>query len=246
MFEGKIAVITGGSRGIGLAIGRKLAQGGATIAIVDISGEEVGQQAVNEIKAFGVDAEIFQCNVCDFEACKTLVENIINRFGGIDILVNNAGITRDSLMLAMKESDFDSVVAVSLKGTFNLIRHAMPNMMKRRNGRIINIASVVGLTGNAGQANYSAAKAGIIGLTKTVAKELGSRGVTCNAIAPGYIQTLMTDALSDKAKEAFLTRIPLARAGTPEDVAETVAFLASNSAAYITGEVIRVDGGLAM
>lgn len=244
--EGKIAVVTGGSRGIGFATCKKLASEGATIVITDICDAETAAPAIKELEEMGATAKFYQSNVADFEAATATVEEIIAEFGGIDILVNNAGIVRDKLVLKMEEQDFDAVINVNLKGTYNMIKATYKHFMKKRSGRIISLASVVGIMGNAGQANYSASKAGIIGLTKSVAKELGARNVTVNAIAPGYIATDMTDALSDKAKQAIDSGIPMKRRGTPEDVANAICFLASDDASYITGEVIKVDGGMAM
>ena len=245
-FENKTAVVTGGSRGIGLAIAKKLAAGGANIAVLYVGDEAEGQNAVEELRAMGAKAEAYFCDVSDFEASKKVVDAVIGEFGGIDILINNAGITRDKLVLNMDEKDFDAVINVNLKGTFNMIKHTYKHFMKKRAGRIVSTSSIVGLNGNAGQANYAASKAGIIGLTKSVARELAGRNVTVNAVAPGYIGTDMTNALSDKVKETMKAQIPAKRIGTPEDVANVVAFLCSDEAAYVTGEVIRVDGGLAM
>ncbi len=245
-FENKTAVITGGSRGIGLAIAKRLAGEGANIAILYVGDESEGINAKEELLQYGTKVEQYFCDVSDFEASKQVVDTVIEKFGGIDILINNAGITRDKLVLNMDEKDFDAVIGVNLKGTFNMIKHTYKHFMKKRSGRIVSTASVVGLNGNAGQANYSASKAGIIGLTKSVAKELAGRGVTANAVAPGYIGTDMTNVLSDKVKDAMKAQIPAKRIGTPEDVANVVAFLCSDDAAYVTGEVIRVDGGLAM
>lgn len=245
-FENKTAVVTGGSRGIGLAIATKLAQGGANIAILYVGDESEGLKAKEELSQYGTKIEQYFCDVSNFEESKNVVDKIIEDFGGIDILVNNAGITRDKLVLNMDEKDFDAVINVNLKGTFNMIKHTYKHFMKKRYGRIVSTSSIVGLIGNAGQANYSASKAGIIGLTKSVAKELAGRGVTCNAIAPGYIGTDMTNVLSDKVKDAMKAQIPAKRIGTPEDVAKVAAFLCSDEAAYVTGEVVRVDGGLAM
>ena len=244
--EGKIAVVTGGSRGIGFATCKKLASEGATIIITDICDSEKAAPAIKELEDMGAKAKFYQSDVSDFASATETVNSIIEEFGGLDILVNNAGIVRDKLMLKMEEQDFDAVININLKGTYNMIKATYKHFMKQRSGRIISLASVVGIMGNAGQANYSASKAGIIGLTKSVAKELGGRNVTVNAIAPGYIVTDMTDALSDKAKEAIDAGIPMKRRGTPEDVANAICFLASDDAAYITGEVLRVDGGMAM
>lgn len=245
-FENKTAVITGGSRGIGLAIAKKLASNGANIAILYVGDESEGINAKNELLEYGTKVEQYFCDVSDFEASKEVIDKVIEEFGGVDFLINNAGITRDKLVLNMDEKDFDAVINVNLKGTFNMIKHTYKHFMKKRFGRIVSTSSIVGLNGNAGQANYSASKAGIIGLTKSVAKELAGRGVTANAVAPGYIGTDMTNALSDKVKDAMKAQIPAKRIGTPEDVANVVAFLCSDDAAYVTGEVIRVDGGLAM
>ncbi len=245
-FENKTAVVTGGSRGIGLAIATKLAKGGANIAILYVGDESEGIKAKEELLQYGTKVEQYFCDVSDFEASKQVVDRVIEEFGGIDILVNNAGITRDKFVLNMEEKDFDAVIGVNLKGTFNMIKHTYKHFMKKRYGRIVSTSSIVGIMGNAGQANYAASKAGIIALTKSVAKELAGRGVTANAVAPGYIGTDMTNVLSDKVKDAMKAQIPAKRIGTPEDVADVVAFLCSDDAAYVTGEVIRVDGGLAM
>lgn len=245
-FTNKTAVVTGGSRGIGLAIASKLAQGGANIAILYVGDESEGIKAKEELSQYGTKVEQYFCDVSDFEVSKQVVDKVIEEFGGIDFLINNAGITRDKLILNMEEKDFDAVIGVNLKGTFNMIKHTYKHFMKKRFGRIVSTSSIVGLNGNAGQANYSASKAGIIGLTKSVAKELAGRGVTANVVAPGYIGTDMTNVLSDKVKDAMKAQIPAKRIGTPDDVANVVAFLCSDEAAYVTGEVIRVDGGLAM
>jgi 3-oxoacyl-[acyl-carrier protein] reductase len=245
-FENKTAVITGGSRGIGLAIAKKLAAGGANIAVLYVGDESEGQNAKAELEQFGTKVEQYFCDVSDFEKSKAVCEQVIAEFGKVDILVNNAGITRDKLVLNMDESDFDAVINVNLKGTFNMIKHFYKHFMKNRGGRIVSTSSIVGLIGNAGQANYSASKAGIIGLTKSVARELAGRNVTVNAVAPGYIGTDMTNVLPEKVKETMKAQIPAKRIGTPEDVANVVAFLCSDEAAYVTGEVIRVDGGLAI
>lgn len=245
-FENKTAVITGGSRGIGLAIAKKLASQGANIAILYVGKEEEGIAAKEALTEYGTKVEQYFCDVSNFNESKEVIDKVLEDFGGIDFLINNAGITRDKLVLNMEESDFDAVINVNLKGTFNMIKHTYKYFMKKRYGRIVSTASIVGLNGNAGQANYSASKAGIIGMTKSVAKELAGRGVTVNAVAPGYIGTDMTNALSDKVKSAMQAQIPAKRIGTPEDVANVVSFLCSDDAAYVTGEVIRVDGGLAM
>ncbi len=242
MLKGKIAVITGGSRGIGAAIAVKFASLGADIALIYSGNSKAAEEVCQAALGYGVRAEAFQCDVADFEASKAAVAEIKNRFGKIDVLVNNAGITRDGLIAMMKEADFDEVISVNLKGAFNMIKHCTPLFIKAKYGRIINISSVSGLMGNAGQANYSASKAGLIGLTKAVAKELAARNVTCNAIAPGFIQTDMTKSFGED--NPLVAAIPLKRMGRPEEVAEAAAFLAMSD--YITGEVIRVDGGLAM
>ena len=242
----KNAIVTGSSRGIGKAVALKLAAQGANVAVVYAGNAEKAAETVAEIEALGVKAKAYACDVSDFEAAKALVAEVIADFGGIDILVNNAGIIRDGLVLSMKEEDFDKVISVNLKGSFNMIKNTYQHFMKKRRGRIINISSIVGINGNAGQANYASAKAGIIGLTKSVAKELAARNVTVNAIAPGYIETDMTNSMSEKAKDAVMSSIPMKRVGQGEDIANAVAFLASDEAAYITGEVIKVDGGMAI
>ncbi|ROR27167.1 3-oxoacyl-[acyl-carrier-protein] reductase [Mobilisporobacter senegalensis] len=246
MLEGKIALVTGASRGIGRAIAITLANDKATVIVNYQGSKEKAEEVVNEIKENGGSAISYQCNISDFEACKTMISDIEKQFGHIDILVNNAGITRDNLILKMSEEDFDNVIATNLKGSFNCIKHVSKNMLKQRSGRIINMSSVVGVTGNAGQANYSASKAGIIGMTKSLAREFASRGITVNAIAPGFIETEMTDVLSDNVKEQILSGIPLKRMGKVMDIAHTVAFLASENAGYITGQTIGVDGGMGM
>lgn len=246
MVTGKIAVVTGASRGIGRAIALKLAAEGATV-IVNYNGSEDGALKVKqEIKEKGGCAEICQCDVSDFEKCEMFITDIIKRHSRIDILVNNAGITRDGLLMKMSEEDFDKVLDTNLKGAFNTIRFASRQMLKQRSGRIINMASVVGVTGNAGQANYAASKAGIIGLTKAAARELASRGITVNAIAPGFIETDMTRDLPEKVKEVSVSQIPLGKFGEPKHVAAAAAFLASDEAEYITGQVLHVDGGMVM
>lgn len=243
--EGKVALITGGAQGIGKAIAKRLASEGATIALCDMNLAGANATA-EEMGKDGAKVKAFFMNVSDEEKVITAVDEVMAEFGKIDILVNNAGITRDALMIRMKKEDWDLVLLVNLTGTFLVSKAVVKHMMKARTGSIVNIASVVGVMGNAGQANYSASKAGVIGLTKTMAKEFATRGITVNAIAPGYIQTEMTDHLSDEAKQAFMNGIPLKRPGTPNDVAAVAAFLASPDGAYITGQVISVDGGMAI
>ena len=246
MLEGKIALVTGASRGIGRQIALTLAAQGAAV-IVNYNGSAAkAEEVVEEIEKAGGKAEAIQCNVSDFESCKSMMEDIVSRYGRLDILVNNAGITRDNLIMKMSEEDFDAVIQTNLKGVFNCIKHISRQMIKQKGGRIINISSVSGVLGNAGQANYCAAKAGVIGLTKCMARELASRGITVNAVAPGFIRTDMTDVLKDNVKEAIIATIPMKTFGETEDVANTVAFLASDAARYITGQVISVDGGMAM
>ena len=246
MLNGKIAVVTGASRGIGREIAMTLAAKGAAV-IVNYNGSAArGEEVVKEIQAAGGQAEAVQCNVSDFEKAAELMDYVVKQYGRIDILVNNAGITRDNLLMKMSEEDFDAVISTNLKGTFNCIRHISRQMLKQRSGRIINISSVSGVLGNVGQANYSASKAGVIGLTKTVAREMASRGITANAVAPGFIDTEMTAVLSDAVKAAAQEQIPMKHFGTTKDIANTVAFLASDEAGYITGQVISVDGGMAI
>jgi 3-oxoacyl-[acyl-carrier protein] reductase len=243
--EGRVAVVTGGARGIGKAICERLAAEGATLAIVDIM-QDVADETAAEFNAKGVKAAAFSANVAKPEEADATIKAVIAELGGVDILINNAGITRDTLMMRMSETDWDMVIDVNLKGTFNFIKAAMRPMMKKRYGKIVNVASVVGRMGNAGQANYSASKAGVIGLTKTAAKELATRNVTVNAVAPGFIQTDMTKAISDQAKDAFMLVTPMQRPGSPEDVANVVNFLCSSDSDYVTGQVINIDGGLLM
>ncbi|MEA4827285.1 MAG: 3-oxoacyl-[acyl-carrier-protein] reductase [Clostridium sp.] len=244
MLKGKNAIVTGASRGIGRAIAIKFAELGANVVLNYRSDINSVQEVVKEIESKGVKALAIQGDVSSFEDSKRIIDEAMEKLGSVDILVNNAGITKDSLIMRMKEEEFDKVIEVNLKGVFNCIKHAIPVMIKQRSGKIINISSVVGLSGNAGQANYAAAKAGIIGLTKSVAKEIASRGITANAIAPGFIQTDMTETLGEKVKENIKANIPLKRLGSPEDIANTAAFLASDMASYITGQVISVDGGM--
>lgn len=244
MLKGQVAVVTGGSRGIGRTISLKLAENGADVAIVFAGNEKAAQETCELAKQYPVTLRAYRCDVSDFQATKELVKQILDDFGKIDILVNNAGITHDGPLATMAESAFDDVIRINLKGAFNMIKHCSSHFIRSRKGRIINISSVAGLTGNAGQINYSSAKAGIIGMTKTVAKELARRGITCNAIAPGFIDTDMTRGMNEKAKEAVLDFIPLKKAGSPENVADLAVFLSGSGSSYITGEVIRVDGGL--
>ncbi len=246
MAEKKVAVVTGASRGIGRAIALELGRRG-NFVVVNYNGSAEKAEAVKqEIEAAGGEACAMQCDVSDYGACEAFMKDIIKEYKRIDILVNNAGVTRDGLLMQMKEEDFDTVVDTNLKGAFHTIRFAARQMLKQRSGRIINLSSVVGLRGNGGQVNYSASKAGIIGLTKSAAKELASRGITVNAIAPGFIETEMTAVLPEETKAATLKEIPLQKFGKPEDVAQAAAFLASEEAAYITGQVLCVDGGMAM
>ena len=244
MLTGKTALVTGASRGIGAAVARKLAENGAFVYVNYNGSQSRADEVVAAIKEAGGDAEAVKCDVADFNSCKEMIEKIIADKGRLDILVNNAGITRDDLLMKMSEEAFDAVISTNLKGCFNTIRHASRYFLKQRSGKIINMSSVSGVAGNAGQANYSSAKAGVIGLTKSVAKELGSRGINCNAIAPGFIETEMTEAMTDKAKEATIAMIPFGRTGKTEDIAKAVLFLASDMSDYITGQILNVDGGM--
>ena len=245
MLKKKIAVVTGASRGIGREIAKTLAAKGAAV-IVNYNGSAAkAQEVVDEITAAGGQAEAVQCNVSDFQAAGELMDYVVKQYGRVDILVNNAGITRDNLLMKMSEEDFDAVINTNLKGAFNCIKSISRQMLKQKGGRIINISSVSGVMGNAGQANYSASKAGVIGLTKAVARELATRGITCNAVAPGFIETEMTAVLSDGVKETVTGQIPMKKFGKTSDVANLAAFLASDEAGYITGQVICVDGGMA-
>ena len=245
----KCALITGASQGIGACIAETLAKKGYNIAINCRSSAEVengGNAVAEKCRASHVEAECFIADVSSFDECGALVTAVIEKFGAIDVLVNNAGITRDGLMVRMSESQFDSVIAVNMKSVFNMMHHTGKHMMKARSGHIVNLASVAGLYGNAGQVNYSASKAGVVGMTMTAAKELGPRGITVNAVAPGFIETAMTASLPDKVKEAAIAGISLARMGKPQDVANAIAFLASDEASYITGQVLVIDGGMVM
>ena len=246
LLDGKVALVTGASRGIGRAIALKLAAEGAKVAINYAGNTAKAEEVKAEIEKNGGQAILVQADVADSAAVEAMVNVTVEAFGQIDILVNNAGITRDGLLMRMKDEDFDAVINTNLKGVFYCTKLVSKLMMKKRSGRIINMASVVGLMGNAGQTNYAAAKAGVIGFSKSAAKELAARGITVNMVAPGFIDTDMTAAMTDKAKEMTLTGIPLNRMGTPEDVANAVAFLVSDNASYITGQVINVDGGMVM
>ncbi|MCR5527075.1 MAG: 3-oxoacyl-[acyl-carrier-protein] reductase [Lachnospiraceae bacterium] len=239
-----VALVTGAGRGIGREIAKTLARDGFFVIVNYAHSSGAADEAVEEIKAEGGDAVSYGCNVSDFKAVENMASDIVKQYGHIDVLVNNAGITRDGLLMAMKEEDFDAVIETNLKGTFNTMRHFSRYMLRSKHGRIINISSISGVMGNAGQANYSASKAGVIGLTKAAAKELGGKGLTVNAVAPGYVDTEMTQALSEKVRESILSTIPMKRGGSVADIANAVSFLASDKAAYITGQVIQVNGGM--
>ena len=244
MLEGKVALVTGAGRGIGRAIALKLAEKGAKVIVNYCGSEEKAKETVKLIEDKGGEAWAVRCDVSDFDSCGEMAKTVTEKYGRVDILVNNAGVTRDGLILRMSEEDYDTVLDINLKGAFNTIRHFSPAFLKQRSGKIINISSVSGVLGNAGQANYSASKAGLIGLTKSVARELASRGICVNAVAPGFIETDMTQAVKEDVRKAWIEGIPLKRAGKPEDVANAALFLASDLSTYITGQVIGVDGGM--
>ncbi|WP_044895563.1 3-oxoacyl-[acyl-carrier-protein] reductase [Bacillus alveayuensis] len=246
MLSGKVALVTGASRGIGRAIALDLAKHGANVVVNYAGNEAMANEVVEQIKALGRDAFAIKADVSDYEEVAEMIQEVLNRYNQLDILVNNAGITKDNLLMRMKEAEWDDVMNINLKGVFHCTKAVTRQMMKQRSGRIINVASIVGVCGNAGQANYVAAKAGVIGLTKTTAKELASRNITVNAVAPGFITTDMTDQLTDAVKEEMLKQIPLNRFGRPKDVANVVTFLASEKSQYITGQTIHIDGGMVM
>ena len=246
MFKDKNVIVTGGSRGIGRAIAIEFARLGANIAINYVSDEEAARMVAEEIEAIGGKSLLIKGDVSKLEDCSNLIDKTLEAFGTIDVLVNNAGITKDNLIIRMKEEDFGKVIDINLKGVFNTCKCAIKHMIKQRSGRIINIASVVGIMGNTGQTNYAASKAGVIGFTKSLAREVGSRDITVNAVAPGFIKSDMTDVLNDGIKEEILKRIPMNKFGSTENIAKTVTFLASRDSDYITGQVINVDGGMLM
>lgn len=246
LLEGKVALITGAARGIGKALALRFAQEGADIAFTDLVIDENGQQTQNEIEAYGVKCKGYASNAADYAQTEEVVKSIMDDFGRIDVLVNNAGITKDGLMMRMSEQQWDAVIAVNLKSAFNFIHAVLPIMLRQRGGSIINMASVVGVHGNAGQANYAASKAGLIALAKSIAQEVGSRGIRANAIAPGFIETAMTAALPDEVRKEWCQKIPLRRGGRPEDIANVALFLASDLSGYVSGQVIQVDGGMNM
>jgi len=246
LLEGKVALVTGAARGIGKAIALRFASEGADIAFTDLAIDDNGRATEEEIRALGVRVKGYASNAANFDEAHKTVEEVVKDFGGLDILVNNAGITKDGLMLRMSEAQWDAVIAVNLKSAFNFVHACVPVMMRRRGGSIINMASVVGVHGNAGQANYAASKAGMIALAKSVAQEMGPKSIRANAIAPGFIETAMTEALPDSVREEWKKKIPLRRGGTPDDVADVAVFLASNLSSYVSGQVIQVDGGMNM
>ncbi|KUF42393.1 3-oxoacyl-[acyl-carrier-protein] reductase [Myroides marinus] len=244
LLEGKIAIITGATRGIGRGVAKAFAEQGASVAFTYSSSAQAAIELEQELAALGVKAKGYQSNAAEYEAAEKLVEEILKEFGNIDILVNNAGITKDNLLMRMSEADFDAVIEVNLKSVFNMTKAVQRTMLKNRKGSIINMSSVVGVKGNAGQANYAASKAGVIGFSKSIALELGSRNIRCNVVAPGFIETEMTGALPEDVVKGWRDAIPLKRGGTPEDIANTCVFLGSDMSAYITGQVINVDGGM--
>jgi 3-oxoacyl-[acyl-carrier protein] reductase len=244
LLEGKVALVTGASKGIGRAMAMRFAEQGANVAFTFLSSVEKGQALEKELAALGVQAKGYRSNAADFVAAEELINQVVADFGRLDILVNNAGITRDNLLMRMSEESWDEVINTNLKSCFNTVKAATRTFMKQKSGSIINVTSVVGIKGNAGQANYSASKAGIIGFTKSIALELGSRNIRCNAIAPGFIETEMTDALDEKTVQGWRDAIPLKRGGNPEDVADCAVFLASDMSTYVTGQVLQVDGGM--
>ena len=246
MLKDKCAIVTGASRGIGRAIAKKLASLGANIVLNYRSNDEEALKVKEELLSYGVDVFLYKCDISDFNAVEEMIKASKEKFGKVDIMINNAGITKDTLLLRMKEEDFDKVIEVNLKGVFNCLKAITPVMIRQKCGKIVNLSSVVGLVGNAGQVNYAASKAGVIGMTKSLAKEVGSRGITVNAVAPGFIDTDMTEVLGEKFKEEAKKSIPLKRLGKPEDVAGAVAYLVGNEASYITGQVLNVDGGMLM
>ncbi len=246
MLNGKVALVTGASRGIGKEIAMTFAKEGIVVIVNYNGNKALADEVVLDIEAAGGKAEAYCCNVADYGAVEEMMKYIVEKYKSLDILVNNAGITKDGLLMKMSEADYDSVLDINLKGTFNCIKHISRQMLKQKQGRIINLSSVVGVYGNAGQINYAASKAGIIGLTKATAKELGSRGITVNAIAPGFISTEMTDAMTDEAKAQVISRIALKRLGVTKDVADLALFLASDQGSYISGQVIGVDGGMSL
>ncbi len=244
LLEGKIALITGASKGIGRAIATRYAEQGANVAFTYLSSVEKGEALVKELEAFGVKAKGYRSDASDFKAAQELIDGVVADFGGLDILINNAGITRDNLLMRMSEEHWDEIMNINLKSCFNTVKASARTFMKARAGSIINMSSVVGLKGNAGQGNYAASKAGIIGFTKSVALELGSRNIRCNAVAPGFIETEMTDALDEKTVQSWRDAIPLKRGGKPEDVADACVYLGSDMSAYVSGQVLQVDGGM--
>ncbi|MFV8827115.1 3-oxoacyl-[acyl-carrier-protein] reductase [Alkalihalobacterium sp. APHAB7] len=246
MLNGKVALVTGASRGIGKAIALELAQNGAKVAVNYAGSKDKAEAVVSEIVASGGEAFAIQADVADSDAVQSMVKEVISTYGSLDILVNNAGITRDTLVMRMKDEDWDAVLNTNLKGVFLCAKAVTRQMMKQRSGRIINISSVVGVLGNAGQANYVAAKAGVIGLTKSLARELANRNITVNAVAPGFIETDMTDQLTEEIKESMLNQIPLSKLGQPQEIARVVRFLASEDSSYMTGQTLHVDGGMYM